>query len=254
MVIRRIVLFFIIQVMVILTAGGQETGMDTDPILIRLKAQLISMGDSMPIPYANVVYTRNRTGTSSNAGGFFSIEMLNIDSLIVTAMGFKSRSVKIPPNYSENRTLVVYMQPVVYPIREVQVTGDKNKPNMDGIPVGKPSEIPQELRGDAFNEKPPVLAAFFNPLSYWQYYLSHKEKQKRLVRQAIALEKNWEMHSRNYNKEMVMMLTGLNETEADEFMLWFNAKEVLPYTSTEYEVRAAVRSYFEIWKREKNIR
>lgn len=227
---------------------AQLSGIDEDPILVRVKAKLVSMGDSMPVPYANIVYPRHRTGTTTNASGFFSIEMLNVDSLIVSAMGYKSRTLKIPRNYSETTTLTFFMQPVVYAIREVEVTGDKNRPNMEGIPVGKPSDVPVELRGDSYNEKPPVLAALFNPLSYWQYYLSRKEKQKREVREAVALEKNWEMHSRNYNKEVVKMLTGLNDEEADDFMVWFNAQNVLPYTSTEYEVRAAVRHYFEEYR------
>jgi len=70
----------------------------------------------------------------------------------------------------------------------------------------------------------------------------------------MALERNWEMHSRNYNKEVVKMLTGLNDEEADEFMVWFNSQNVLPYTSTEYQVRASIREYFEIYKKKKNIR
>ncbi len=247
--------YFVIFLMGILflRTNGQESGVDEDPILITLKARVISMGDSMAVPYANVLYTRYRTGTSTNAGGFFSIEMLNVDTLIISAMGFKSKTVKVPAGYSESTTLLIYLQPVVYPIREVQVTGDKNKPNMNGIPVGKQTDIPVELRGDSYNEKPPVLAAFFNPLSYWQYFLSHKEKQKRSVREAIALEKNWEMHSKNYNKEMVMMLTGLNDREAEKFMIWFNAQNVLPYTSTEYEVRASIRSWFEEYKKENGM-
>jgi hypothetical protein len=230
---------------------GQE--MEIDPLLIRLKAQLISKGDSMPIPFATVVYTRNRTGTVSNSGGFFSIEMLNIDSLNITAMGFKPLSAKIPRNYSENTTLIIYMQPVYYPISEVKVEGNKDKVDMNGIPSGNQTDIPLELRGDAFNDKPPVLAAFFNPLSYWQYYLSHREKEKRMVRQAIALEKNWEMHSKNYNKEMVMLLTGLDDKQAEDFMIWFNSKNVLAYTSSEYEVRAAIRSWYELYKKQKGL-
>jgi len=50
------------------------------------------------------------------------------------------------------------------------------------------------------------------------------------------------------------MLTGLNDEEADEFMVWFNSQNVLPYTSTEYQVRASIREYFEIYKKKKNIR
>jgi len=50
------------------------------------------------------------------------------------------------------------------------------------------------------------------------------------------------------------MLTGLNDEEADDFMVWFNSQNILPYTSTEYEVRASIREYFEVYKTEKNIR
>ncbi len=223
---------------------------EVDPMLIRLKARIVSLGDSMAVPYANIVNNRTHSGTSSNAGGFFSIEMLNVDSLVVSAMGFKKQVVHIPRNYSEENILTIFMQPVVFAIREVEVKGDKQRVNMDGIPVGKQVDIDPELRGDAFNEKPPVLAALFNPISYWQYYLSKKEKQKRRVREAIELEKNWEMHSQNYNLPVVMMLTGTNEEQAEKFMIWFNSQNVLPYTATEYDVRASVRKYFEIYKRQ----
>jgi hypothetical protein len=84
--------------------------------------------------------------------------------------------------------------------------------------------------------------------------LSPGEKQKRDVRQAIALEKNWEMHSKNYNKEMVKKLTGLNDMQADTFMVWFNGQNVLPYTSSEYQVRAAIIEYFELYRQEKNTK
>lgn len=247
---RLYIIFFLLG-WFCLPAAGQETAPEVDPILIRLKARLVSAGDSMAIPYANLINPRNRTGTSTNTGGFFSIEMLNIDSLLVSAMGFKSLVVKVPRYYSETTTLVFYMKPVVYLIPEVKVSGEKTPVDMTGIPMGKESSVPKELRGDAFDGKPPILAAFVNPMSYWQYYLGKKEKEKRAVREAIALEKNWEMHSRNYNKETVRMLTGLNDAEADTFMIWFNSRNILPYTSTEYQVREAIRNWFMVYKEEK---
>jgi len=237
----------------VLTVYGQESGIDVDPVLVRVKGKVISAGDSAAVPVAHVVYTRNRTATSTNTGGFFSMVMLNVDSLFISAMGFKTKVVKLPRYFNESNTLTIFLEPVVYLIGEVQVTGEKNRPNMYGIPQGKPSDIPQELRGDAFNEKPPLLAAVLNPLSYWQYFLSNKEKEKRDVREAMALEKNWEMHSLNYNKEMVKKLTGLNNQQAEEFMIWFNAPNVLPYTSNEYEVRASIRAYFDLYKKQKNL-
>ena len=223
-----------------------------DPMLVRLQAKIISAGDSSAVPFANIVNNRTHSGTITNAQGFFTMEMLNIDTLIVSSVGFQKSVIKVPYNYSGQNVLTFIMKPVNYSLGEVKVKGDK--PTFDlGLGTGKPTDIAPELRGDAYNEKPPVLAALFNPISYWQYYLSRREKQKRKVREAMALEKHWEMHSKNYNKDMVMKLTGLNEMEADTFMVWFNSLNVLPYTSTEYQVRESIIQYFQIYRKEKQL-
>ncbi|HPE77649.1 MAG TPA: carboxypeptidase-like regulatory domain-containing protein [Draconibacterium sp.] len=221
-----------------------------DPVLIKLQGRIISAGDSSAIPYANVINYRTHGGTTTNSDGYFTIEMLNIDSLIVTSIGYEQKKIKVPANYSGYNTLVFIMLPSNYALREVLVEGEKPKVDL-GMGAGKPTDIAPELRGDAFNESPPILAAFFNPVSYWQYYLSKKEKRKREVRKEMIIQKNWEMHSQNYNKEKVMMLTGMNDADADSFMLWFNSQDVLPYLSSEYQVRATIIEFFHYYKIEK---
>ena len=52
---------------------------------------------------------------------------------------------------------------------------------------------------------------------------------------------------------MVMKLTGLNENQADTFMIWFNAQDVLPYTASEYQVRASIIQYFNLYKTDKSF-
>lgn len=227
---------------------------EPDPVPIRLQGKIISMGDNIPVPYAHIINNRTHSGTTSNAGGFFTLEMLNIDSIVVSSMGYFTESFNIPYNYNQDSIFIIKIRPIRFSIGEVTIEGERIKANTDALPEGQVSDIDLELRGDAFNEKPPVLAALFNPLSFMQYYMSNKEKEKRKVREAMLLEQYWELHSQNYNKEIVMSLTGLNETEADDFMIWFNSLSVLPYTATEYEVRAAIKNYFEIYKLENGIR
>jgi len=223
-----------------------------DPILIRLKGRIVSAADSSAVPYVNIVNNRTHTGTITNTDGYFTIDMLNVDSLIATSVGYEKKVLKVPHNYNEQEIITFVMSPVNYLVNEIEVTGDKPKA-AQGLGTGTPTDIPPQLRGDAYNEKPPALSALFNPVSYWQYYLSKKEKEKREVREAMMLQENWEMHSKNYNKEMVKRLTGLNDMEADSFMVWFNSKNILPYTATEYEVRTAIITYFDIYKRGKNM-
>lgn len=228
--------------------GAQE--FPVDPILIRFQAKIISAADSSVVPYANIINNRTHSGTITNANGYFTLEMLNIDSLIVSSVGFQKSVLKVPRNYNEYQVYTFVLRPVNYALGEVQVKGDK--PGVDlGFKTGQPTTIAPELRGDAFNDRPPILAAFFNPVSYWQYYLSKRERRKRKVREAMQIEKNWKMHSKNYNKEMVMKLTGLDEAGADTFMVWFNSQNVLPYTSSEYQVRASIIEYYKLYLLEK---
>jgi hypothetical protein len=252
---NRMRFFTITGLLLLIIAGinshAQNSEVLVDPILVHLKGRIINTADSTGVPYATIVNNRNRSGTITNNDGYFSMEVLNIDSLVITSIGYQRQVIYIPHNYMGYETLTFTINPVSYAVGEVDVTGEK--PKIAGeFGTGKPVDIPVELRGDAFNEKPPILAALFNPISYWNYYLSKREREKRDVREAIALQNNWEMHSENYNKQMVMKLTGLNEATADSFMVWFNSQNVLPYTSTEYEVRASIKYYFELYKKEKH--
>ncbi|TNF40444.1 MAG: hypothetical protein EP310_08930 [Bacteroidetes bacterium] len=238
--------------LLVLTAqeGMAQNDDNIDPLLIDLQARLLSVADSQPVPYANIINPRTHSGTITGNDGYFHLEMLNIDTLVVTSIGYNRSVIRVPANYTGYGTLSFYIEPVNYALREVRVEGEKPKVDL-GFETGTVSNIPVELRGDAFNEAPPILAAFFNPISYWQYYLSKKEKRKREVRRDMVIMKNWEMHSQNYNKDKVMMLTGMNEMEADSFMIWFNAQDVLPYLSSEYQVRASIIEFYHYYRIEK---
>lgn len=237
-------LFFLF---LLLGARAQDETDVVDPMLIELKAKLLSAADSSGIPYANIILHRTHSGTITNADGYFTLEMLNIDSLEVSSVGYKSKVLKIPPYYTGFELLTFYMEPILYNVGEVTVEGKAK--DLDFFEHGQPTDIDPQLRGDAFNKKPPVVAALVSPLSYMQYF-GKREKRKRQVREDMAITENWEMHSENYNKEMVMKLTGLNEAYADSFMIWFNGQNVLPYTATEYQVRESILQYFKLFKQE----
>ena len=50
------------------------------------------------------------------------------------------------------------------------------------------------------------------------------------------------------------MLAGLEELEADTFMIWFNGQNTLPYSSTEYQIRASIIEYYQLYKLEKAMK
>jgi len=222
---------------------------DIDPILIHLNGQILNKEDGLPVPYVHVVNMRTHGGTTTDAHGHFSMEMLNVDSLGITAMGFMKEYIHIPPKQTPDSLYTIWLKPIRFAISEVEVKGKSNSVDL-GVSTGKPVDIDPELRGDAFNSKPPWYAAIFSPASFIQYHVSRSEKEKREVRKAIITEKRWEYLSQYYNKELVMNLTGLEEAEADSFMIYFNSKGMLNQVDNDYEVREAILEQYELYKQE----
>lgn len=242
-------IFFILLLISSFQLFAQETE-EIDPMPVRLKAQVLNLGDESPVPYAFVLNNRTHVGVTTDEQGRFMMDMLNIDSLSISCLGFSKTTVRIPLNYNEMNVLILYAKPIRFAIPEVKVQGEQKKVNMDGVPQAKKLDIDPQLRGDAYNEKPPVLSAFFNPVSFLQYYTSKREREKREARKAIITEKHWEILSEFYTKKLVMELTGLSDSAADNLMIYINSKGLLSHMSNEYDVRNTIKEQFALFRQE----
>ena len=243
----------LILLLVLFIASLQTFAQDLyeiDPIPIKLKGQVLNLEDLSPVPFAFVLNFRTHSGVTANKQGFFTMDMLNVDSLEISCLGYSKTTVHVPVNYNEMEVLLLYAKPIRFALPGVDVKAEQAKVNMDGVKVGKKLDLDPQLRGDAYNKKPPVLAAIVNPASFIQYYTSKREKDKRETRKAIVREKKWDMLSQYYNKKLVMELTGLNDFEADMFMMYFNSKDILSELSTEYEVREAIKEVYKLYREE----
>jgi len=236
-------LYFLLFLNVIAFAQPDEI----DPMPIKLKAQVLSLGDEMPVPNAFIVNLRTHNSITTDEQGRFTMEMLNVDSLSVSSLGFSKITARVPANYNEMNVLIIYAKPIRFALPDVNVTGQQKKVNMDGVPIAKKNDIAPELRGDAYDSKPPVIAALLTPASFLQYYLSKSEREKRETRKAIVSEKEWEIISQYYNKELVMQLTGLNNAQADLFMIYINSKGLLYQMTNDYDARNIIKEQYKIY-------
>ncbi len=221
---------------------------EVDPMPVKLKGQVLNLDDETPVPFAYILNFRTHSGVTADDQGRFTMDMLNVDSLAISSLGFSKVTVHIPLNYNEMNTLILYAKPIRFAIPEVNVKGERKKVNLDGVPMGKKLDIDPQLRGDAYNKKPSVLAAVVSPASFLQYHLSKSERDKRETRKAIVTEKQWETLSQFYNKELVMELTGMNELQADFFMMYINGKGLLSQVKTEYDVRDMIKTQYKLYK------
>lgn len=223
---------------------------EIDPMPIKLKGQVLNLEDEMPVPNAIIMNMRTKTTISADLQGRFVMDALNIDSLQVSSLGFSKSIAHIPVKYNEMDVLIIYAKPVRFSIPDVNVKAAQKKVNLEGVQAGKENKLAPELRGDAYDKKPSALAAVFTPASFLQYHLSKSEREKRETRKAIISEKQWELISQFYNKKLVMELTGLNNAQADYFMMYINGKGLLSEMRTEYDVRNIIKEQFKLYKAE----
>ncbi len=237
------VAFLFLFLLLSVTVSSQTVD-EVDPMPIRLKGQVLNLEDETPVPNAIVINLRTHNTISADLQGRFMMDMLNIDSLSVSSLGFSKSIAHVPAKYNEMNVLIIYAKPIRFALPDVTVSGQQKKVNIDGVPVAKKNDIAPELRGDAYSKRPPVIAALFTPASFLQYHLSKSEREKRETRKAIVSEKQWQIISQFYNKELVMQLTGLNNAQADNFMIYINSKGLLNQMTNEYDVRNIIKEQY----------
>ena len=211
--------------------------------MVKVSAQVKDDLTGLAIPYANVINQRVRGGTMTDKEGKFSLQADPIDTLTFRSIGYIDKKVPVSELLNiENAT--VTMAPVRYQLEGVEITGKGPKVNMAGLlDHAKMDTTPLELRGE-FNKRPGVLAALAHPTSYLYYKFNKSEKEKRHTIATIRTEREWQLFSLVYNKEIAERLTGLKGDELDNFMVYFNAYSNLLFSASTYEVEKRVKEVF----------
>lgn len=225
-------------------------GQAPDLYVVNIRGMVTSAEDGEPIPYAHVINPRVHGGTTTNADGMFSIRILTEDTLIIRSVGFVDQELTID-EFPPKELYKVVLKPVRVLLDEVTVTEDLHMRERLGLPDAKPLNIPIELRGDSYNEKPPWFAAFLSPISFIQYHTSKREKEKREIRKIIQNNEQWMTFSRNYNLENIKKLTGLYGAEADKFMIYCNLHNQLPYYASQLEIEFQIMNLYYKYQKEK---
>jgi hypothetical protein len=228
----------------------QVKAQNIDLYVVNIKGVITSAENGEPIPYAHVINPREHAGTTSNADGFFSINMLTEDTLSIRSMGYIEYKFTLKEFPPKERYKIV-MKPVSYELNEISVNGNRSMRKQLGLPDAETLDIPIELRGNDYNKKPPLIAAFLSPISFLNYHLNDKEKEKRETLKAIKNNEEWHQFSTYFNLDNIKRLTGLKDEEADKFMVYCNMNNRLPFFASQMEIEFQIMDLFFKYKKEK---
>ncbi|MFV0291335.1 MAG: carboxypeptidase-like regulatory domain-containing protein [Mangrovibacterium sp.] len=229
---------------------AQKEEVIIDPVLIYFKGRLVDKLSGKPVPYANVVNLRTRGGVSSDINGNFSMEMLNIDTMLVSVLGYSKERLTILLPYRGDSVQQYLLEAIRFPISQVEVTGEKREMSFGDLGTGKVDSLSPEYRSVTWDDAPKWWQAMLNPLKYAQYQ-GKGERERREMREALATEADWNRLTKYYNQEMVYELTGLKDAPADTFMMYFNQHNKLTGRATEYDVRESIMRLYGDYMKQK---
>ena len=178
--------------------------------------------------------------------GRFTINALNTDSLEISALGFSKQTVSIPSNYSNLNLLIIYASTYRFLIPDVNVNGNYQKPTLK---VGK-IEVSPYFQNEIMKEKPAEEKASQNQISFVRIPLYGKEQPNHNTRDAMNADRQWASVSKIYTVELVRELTGLNATEADNFMMYINNKHLFNKMTTKENASFIILEQYQAYRKE----
>jgi len=251
--IKKLLLYSFLSVMVWTTSHGQVQQH------VWLKGKIISREDSVPVPFAQIASFKKVSIYAADSTGLFTIMLPTNDSIKIVALGYASTIFNISDSFSESEEPIhFYLDKISYTIQQVDVTHYSEFSNynenlkamhnkaqeMDlkmpaDIKMGKGSEIPAPIR-PIFSRKPPIVAAFLNPLSYATYYLSNQEKEKRQLVKLFHQDKIRQL----LTPEIIQKVSGLEGEKLQQFMIYCNVNIHLTDKDNHFSVRRKVMELY----------
>lgn len=173
-----------------------------------------------PIPFVNIIHLNSQKGVVSDINGAFTINTKINDSIRFSAVGYQPK-IRIISNYN---TINILLIPLSYTIQEIQVKAE--------------DEVPLRYKSEVFPDGEPKIGhAIVNPLSFWYYKLSKKEKSKKKYRDLMDYERRMAKVMKIYTKELVAEFSGLTGEKLDNCYRYCNANIELEEFDTEFSIK-----------------
>jgi hypothetical protein len=215
--------------------------------LVRITGQAVDSLSRESLANVQVLNFRVHGGTMTDSEGKFSIQADPSDTLTFKLLGYEERKIPVKEFIDGKENQKIALKVIRYAIPGVEVKGKAIHMNF-GI-GGKENPLPAELRSEDFASKPTLLSAVFKPLAFMHYKLSKSEKEKRAMIAAIYSERDWQILSLVYNKDVIQRLTSLTGDDLDDFMLYCNAYSDFRANATTYEVHKKIKELFDEYKK-----
>jgi len=267
-------LLLILLILFFLYNSSSATKVENDSI-ISISGQIVTTTGISPIPLAHLLIKGKRSGQICDSLGIFHLQLKQSDTLIVSALGFKTKEWPIP--FIFDTTLPSFFQisleKMAYLLKEVDIyalgTWEEFKADFVKLKIKddyvintqitkelapfqtrKPNIVPPQYRQK--NEKFTFIHALFAPTDFLFAKLSRSEKRKKKITKMIREEWRIKKLNQYYTSEIVAANTGLKGEALEEFMAYCGPKLEITEITSQYDIlEQVVNNYKEYLKKEK---
>jgi hypothetical protein len=107
---------------IILFLGGHHTqAQDTERKVLQLSGIVLNADSTDAVPGVNIYVPKKGRGTTSGRYGYFSMPVLEGDSVVFSFIGLKRQSFKVPANTDGDISLIVTMQMDEIALSEIEI-------------------------------------------------------------------------------------------------------------------------------------
>ncbi len=226
------------------------------PDSIRRVEACVCNESAIPLAWTHIINLSNGRGTTSNAGGVFSLNVSDEDTIIFRNLAYEELILpagKIQPGDT------IHLKIRLYSIKEVKIfewgsTYEDFKAKMKSMPVteslAQKLGLPQQTGNPVPNyQNPDVLKnpmfAYTNPVDFIYYNYNKKQQSIRKVNEFKENEELIRRFESVYNRTRIGKLTGLNGKKLDDFMIYLNLHFKCDFNCTEVQI---ISEIFKCWR------
>lgn len=267
----RILLIFLL--LLFLYHSSKATGIENDSI-VRISGQIITK-NAAPVPLAHILVKGKRSGQICDSLGIFHLQVKKLDTLVISALGYKTQEWPIPFIFDTTLPLsyAISLEKVAYLIEEVNVfalgTWDEFKDKFVKLKLKNEFAINKQILKELapFSTKPPniippqyrqkrekftFLGALFAPTDFLFAKLSRSEKIKKKVTKMIREEWKLEKLKQYYTSDIVSAHTGLKGEALENFMAYCGPKLEITKISSQYDIAEQIVKNYKTYTKQKN--
>ncbi len=227
-----------------------------DSSLVKVSGIIVGSDSVTPISYVNIINKRTNKGTISDTTGFFSISILQTDTIFFSSLSFEKK----PFYLTDTLCLASYFFKVIMndknyklAVIDVYALSKQSQFRYDFVHLDLPEHLYGKkiyIQGIPHYDGPRDLDAplIGSPISYFYSRFSKREKSKRKLKQLEKQDAINKIIDSKYNKEIVSNLTGLKEEKLNEFMKFCDFDNQYLLKNKEYDIYIKIMQNYKKFK------